>query len=899
MPSIRKTTEIHNPSDILARASRPQYSSNHLPRHRDWRHTTSVFRHDDEDDPSYRGRESTVWDELDWDAQIGVFGKEKRSYAMKKVTWDQSVEDREEKQEVAFTEIEDRPEEQEVPLPEDEGGLGERGWVMMGLDGVMETGTPETVDAPARLVKIEDVGGVLDTSKMAGKVAPRKILKSAVQARRSHRRPCSRADVVAGFQRSEEHTGAEAEEDEEAWVQTRMVVRLKFSCRGSDEVQRILANEPTDGETQAVTPGPSGADAFGEAPVILAETPVIPETPRASPKVVDVDTLDISTPESTTPYTRAPDTDRPLRSIAPFERQWFDETQNFNMKEVVATSRAPGSEHLPLSDFFNWFPEAVPVDAIFPPGVPLSAKEIMAFYPHHIRWKGVTLRLVNNSYFGETITAMQAFFRDKDKHPLTITNVNQFFRDALKTDLPHFKVSNFQGKPDRNLYTDHLKPLKLLNGTRHGFVVPTFNDLLRGLVYLPAGLDARGLTQCLSWYLNVRDTFTPRLELNALHTQSLIRALRMPLKTYGPQNLDKRALQEWKDAGQFAKRRLEDEAKHSDTESIDRSHEQLKRSRVTIDPEAETLHVGVVVKLRHVLTFPYLAIGGMMCTALEMGIEKAEARSAAREAHEGSQGSEEPQTGVAAEEKEVEDTTEKSVQEKEGSAETILPDEAGPRYDDKMPNIISPSMPAGYKIPKRKRPVVEEATTEYESSQRASPAPGVPGAPLGPRAMSIPERRHAIAPRPLTSTAPWGPSRGALPFSGPTTAPASQFSDRRSHAPDQYHSTPYSSTFSGHHRPSPYASTFSDHHRLPPYSSTFSDHHRPSPYSSTFPHLAQRSHHGYRDASGRSAVDGPQHHFDDRARFPPRNARYSSAFQPESTAHNASSWSEYSSRREH
>ncbi|KAL1607917.1 hypothetical protein SLS60_002856 [Paraconiothyrium brasiliense] len=876
MPSTHKHTEIHQPSDILARASRPQYSSNYLPRHRDWRYATGVFRHDDEDDPSYRGRESTVWDELDWDAQIGVFGKEKRRYAVKKV--------------VGYPSVEDKQEQQEVPLPEDENNLEEWGVDMMGLDGVMDTGALETVGTPVRLVKIEeDVGGILDTAARGSTATPRRILKSAAQARRNRRRPTSRADIVAGFRRSGDQTAAEATADEEGWVQTRMSVCLKFSCQGSDEVQRILAKEPTDGPIQAATPDIPEAGPFEEASVALAEAPVIPETLSAAPEVVDVDPSDESTSESTSTYTRAFDTDRPLRSITPFKRHWFDETQNFNMKDVVATLRAPDTELGPLPDFFNWLPDAVPVDAIFPPGVPLSAKEIMAFYPHHIRWKGVTLRLVNNSYFGETIIAMQAFFRDKDKHPLTITNVNQFFRDALKTDIPDFKVSNFHGKPDRNLYTDHLKPLKLLNSTRHGFVVPTFDALLRGLVYLPAGIDARGLTQCLSWYLNVRDTFTPRLGLNALHTQSLIRALRMPLKSYGPQNLDKRALQEWKEAGQFARRRVDEEPKRSGIEGVDRSHEQLKRSRVTIDPEAETLGVDLVVKLRHVLTFPYLAIGGMIATALEMGIAKAEARKVAREAQHSSQGSEERDIGVAAKEKEVEVTTEQSMLEKEGTTNTGPQDETGARSDDKVSKTNTLfSMPAGYKIPKRKRPLAEDDMTGYESSKRVSPRPGIPGAPLGPRAMSIPECRHAIAPRPLsTANTQWGTSREASSFSGPATAPAIQFGDRRSHAPD-------------HHPPAPYLSTFSDYPRLSPFSSTFSGHQYRSPYSSTFSH-SQGDHHDHRNVSDTIVLRNPQHRFDDRATSPPRNAPYSATARPESTAYNASKWSdwaEYDNRRD-
>lgn len=60
-----------------------------------------------------------------------------------------------------------------------------------------------------------------------------------------------------------------------------------------------------------------------------------------------------------------------------------------------------------LGPKYHWYEHAVPVNAIFPPGIPISAKEIMAYYPHHVRWKGVMLRLTSNDYRGADIMGMQ------------------------------------------------------------------------------------------------------------------------------------------------------------------------------------------------------------------------------------------------------------------------------------------------------------------------------------------------------------------------------------------------------------------------------------------------------------------------------------------------------------
>lgn len=75
MPRIINNPQIRTPSDILARASRPQNYSSFLPSHRDWRYASGVFVHEDNfDEP----RQVSVWDEFDYDLQAGVFVREQR-----------------------------------------------------------------------------------------------------------------------------------------------------------------------------------------------------------------------------------------------------------------------------------------------------------------------------------------------------------------------------------------------------------------------------------------------------------------------------------------------------------------------------------------------------------------------------------------------------------------------------------------------------------------------------------------------------------------------------------------------------------------------------------------------------------------------------------------------------
>lgn len=87
--------------------------------------------------------------------------------------------------------------------------------------------------------------------------------------------------------------------------------------------------------------------------------------------------------------------------------EWIDETRDFNMKDVLATLRNSNEQPSELVRNYNWYPDAVPVGALLPPGVPLSAKEINAYYPHHVRWKDVMLRLTHNDYRGPDILGIQ------------------------------------------------------------------------------------------------------------------------------------------------------------------------------------------------------------------------------------------------------------------------------------------------------------------------------------------------------------------------------------------------------------------------------------------------------------------------------------------------------------
>jgi len=80
--------------------------------------------------------------------------------------------------------------------------------------------------------------------------------------------------------------------------------------------------------------------------------------------------------------------------------QWIDEGYDYSIQAVRAQLRAAeqgSSSGLSIKNG-NCVQGAVGIDAIFPPGVPISAIEILTFYPNHIMWPKVALRLMSNGY---------------------------------------------------------------------------------------------------------------------------------------------------------------------------------------------------------------------------------------------------------------------------------------------------------------------------------------------------------------------------------------------------------------------------------------------------------------------------------------------------------------------
>lgn len=86
---------------------------------------------------------------------------------------------------------------------------------------------------------------------------------------------------------------------------------------------------------------------------------------------------------------------------------WHDDTRDFSMTIVRTTVRDLDERPGELVRNYNWYPDAVPVDSLLPPGVPMSSTEICAYYPHHVRWQEVMVRLAQNDYRGLDILGVQ------------------------------------------------------------------------------------------------------------------------------------------------------------------------------------------------------------------------------------------------------------------------------------------------------------------------------------------------------------------------------------------------------------------------------------------------------------------------------------------------------------
>jgi hypothetical protein len=298
--------------------------------------------------------------------------------------------------------------------------------------------------------------------------------------------------------------------------------------------------------------------------------------------------------------------------------------------------------------------------------------------------------------------------------------MNNYQRDVVKTAIPGFKTSSHRGNSDRNLRTDHLAPGPYVESMRKGYTLPTFEDLLRGLRHLPSGLDARGLTQCLSWYLKIRDTFTPELELNVIHTQSLIRALRQPLKPFGPQNLDRNALEAWRNKETFETFDIEDK-KREFTGIVAGSNKQ-RRTQLHLNLDENDVSMNITLPIRHVLTFPFLALHGVVSTALKMGIEKAEIREASRKVE------------VTKRALEARWAAEKEDNEK--------PNVEDMQVDDTTTEPATQESKETNHIPKRPRPVDTDRLSVHKKQAIST----------GPRSVNVSRRLAPTPPRPQDTT---------------------------------------------------------------------------------------------------------------------------------------------------
>lgn len=218
---------------------------------------------------------------------------------------------------------------------------------------------------------------------------------------------------------------------------------------------------------------------------------------------------------------------------------------------------------------------------------------------------------------------------------MSASAMNQIQRDAVQRVLPDFRTSRYKGEGDGDISTAQLKPGFYLEKKFKGYTLPTFVELLRGLESLPQGPDARELTQCLVWFLNTRDTFSPRLELNILHTQALVRALRLSDKRTGTENLNRLALQQWRrDQGTFKSipvTSLVGGNTHEADGEEQVTHDLEPRPTVTICQDTASLEMCIDISIRHVMTFPFLALHGVVAEGIKMGIDKAESRRTARQ----------------------------------------------------------------------------------------------------------------------------------------------------------------------------------------------------------------------------------------------------------------------------
>ncbi|KAI4958231.1 hypothetical protein J4E86_003829 [Alternaria arbusti] len=586
--------------------------------------------------------------------------------------------------------------------------------------------------------------------KSARKRALSDIPKPTVKVRAFKRKSkAARKNVWMSVAKRQRISPDDVEGEEPDYETYSLTVRLRFSGRLIIE----------DALPAVSTPGPMHLQQLPDTPANFS-MPFDPHTPATARTAASLYTPHMS------------HSGESVHTYPPFQRPWVDETKDFNMRAVRGVLQKPGFVGKDLGVHYTWYNDAVPIDALLPPGVPLSAKEVMAYYPHHVRWKSMMVRLANNDYRGADIVGMQAFFRGPPTTDITAAVMNQFQRDSVKKIIEGFKTDTINGKHDANLHTDHLEPGRYIADRRSGYVLPTFSDLLAGLNHLPSGLDARGLTECLSWYLHVRDSFTPKLELNVLHTQALIRALRIPLKRYGPQNLDCNALKEWKEKGRFEERKVYYEpARPTSTGTGD---EAQKRSQLHMNLDNHEVKLDYQLQLRHVLTLPFLTLHSVMGEALKLGIEKAENRMTERVTAEGKKMLEAKWAARVAENAEPEE----QVRDVEAQQPHVMEE----KFEPIMETNDSAEKPS--RVP-RTSLTAEALRTLAPAPRRAPTAPPPNGGPPGYRAPTSPStgtftRQPHGTPEPMYLDRAWG-----TPSPSSAYAPRSVYGRREYESPRQ------------------------------------------------------------------------------------------------------------------
>jgi hypothetical protein len=185
--------------------------------------------------------------------------------------------------------------------------------------------------------------------------------------------------------------GITDEGGEASYGATGLIVCLRFTGKNKVQLERVIERCATS------APSP-GFLHYRSSPVIRQD----PMTPDFSPN-----TPATARTAETVRLLHMLDSIESIYTFPLFKRTWVDETYDFNIKEIRSRLRLASVEVDDLGANYAWYADAVPIDAIFPPGIPLSAKEINAFYPHHVRWKDVMLRLTHNNYRGADIMGMQ------------------------------------------------------------------------------------------------------------------------------------------------------------------------------------------------------------------------------------------------------------------------------------------------------------------------------------------------------------------------------------------------------------------------------------------------------------------------------------------------------------